>query len=184
MPVYLLRQAEDLTESREAYKKRKQQLIEELEAYQFTDIAVIRNLGNFLADSGLEHISEMDYPLRIAYEQYLQTHTPKKAVPKYIKMYDRIKQKEIAEQVQTLAGKRKYRWCYRNEVLYLRYHPFPELAQEIARLLGHKKLSSVQHYRKMSNQTMADETREVRKMMTKIIYANLEGWGEEYEQIR
>lgn len=54
----------------------------------------------------------------------------------------------------------------------------------IARLLGHKKLSSVQHYRKMSNQTMADETREVRKMMTKIIYANLEGWGEEYEQIR
>lgn len=54
----------------------------------------------------------------------------------------------------------------------------------IARLLGHKKLSSVQHYRKMSNQKMADETRQVREMMTKIIYANLEGWGEEYEQIR
>lgn len=130
MPVYLLRQAEDLTESREAYKKRKQQLMEELEAYQFPDIAVIRNLGNFLADSGLEHISEMDYPLRIEYEQYLQTHHSKKAVPKYVKMYDRIKQKEIAEQIQTLAGKRKYRWCYRNEVLYLRYHPIPELAQE------------------------------------------------------
>ncbi len=130
MPVYLLRQAEDLTESREAYKKRKRQLMEELEAYQFSDIASIRKLGSFLADSGLEHISEMDYPLRLAYEQYLRTQHSRKAVPKYLKMYDRVKQKEIAEQIQTLAGQRKYRWCYRNEVLYLRYHPVLELALE------------------------------------------------------
>ena len=54
----------------------------------------------------------------------------------------------------------------------------------IARLLGHKRLSSVKHYRKMSNQRMADETREVRQMMSDIIYSILDGWGEEYEQIR
>lgn len=54
----------------------------------------------------------------------------------------------------------------------------------IAKLLGHKGLGSVQHYRKMSNQLMADETRAVRDMMTKIIYENLDGWSEEYEQIR
>lgn len=54
----------------------------------------------------------------------------------------------------------------------------------IARLLGHKKLGNVQHYRKMSNQRMADETREIRDMMSKIIYASLDGWGKEYEQIR
>lgn len=54
----------------------------------------------------------------------------------------------------------------------------------IARLLGHKRLNSVKHYRKMSNQLMADETRKVRDMMTEIIYANLDGWGVEYEQIR
>lgn len=54
----------------------------------------------------------------------------------------------------------------------------------IARLLGHKGLGSVRHYRKMSNQLMADETRKVREMMTEIIYANLDGWGAEYEQIR
>ena len=54
----------------------------------------------------------------------------------------------------------------------------------IARLLGHKRLTSVHHYRKMSNQTMADETREVRQMMSDIIYMSLAGWGEEYEQIR
>ena len=54
----------------------------------------------------------------------------------------------------------------------------------IARLLGHKRLNNVQHYRKMSNQRMADETREVRQMMSDIIYMSLAGWGEEYEQIR
>lgn len=54
----------------------------------------------------------------------------------------------------------------------------------IARLLGHKQLGSVQHYRKMSNQRVADETREVRQRMTDIIYTILDGWGEEYEQIR
>ena len=54
----------------------------------------------------------------------------------------------------------------------------------IARLLGHKRLGSVQHYRKMSNQKMADETRDIRNMMTEILYKTLDGWGEEYEQIR
>ena len=51
-------------------------------------------------------------------------------------------------------------------------------------ILGHKRVSSVKHYRKMSNQQMADETREVRQMMSDIIYKSLAGWGEEYEQTR
>ena len=43
---------------------------------------------------------------------------------------------------------------------------------------------NIQHYRKMSNQRMADETREVRQRMSDIIYMSLARWGEEYEQIR
>ena len=54
----------------------------------------------------------------------------------------------------------------------------------IAKLLGHKGVKSVQYYRKMSNQRMADETREVRNFMSQIILTSLDGWGEEYEQIR
>ena len=42
----------------------------------------------------------------------------------------------------------------------------------------------VKHYRKMSNQWVADETREVRQMMTDITYTILDGWGEEYEQMQ
>ena len=54
----------------------------------------------------------------------------------------------------------------------------------IAKLLGHKNVKSVKYYRKMSNQVMADETREVRKFMSDIMREHLDGWGEEYEQIR
>lgn len=54
----------------------------------------------------------------------------------------------------------------------------------IAKLLGHSGLKSVQYYRKMSNQILADETRKIREKFSEIILANLDGWGEEYDQIR
>ncbi|WP_287714604.1 tyrosine-type recombinase/integrase [Blautia sp.] len=53
----------------------------------------------------------------------------------------------------------------------------------IAKLLGHKTVRNVKYYRKMSLQIIADETREVREEMSRMIRANLAGWGEEYEQI-
>lgn len=54
----------------------------------------------------------------------------------------------------------------------------------IARLLGHSSVRNVRYYRKMSNQLLADETRAVRNMLSEMILENLDGWGEEYEQIR
>lgn len=54
----------------------------------------------------------------------------------------------------------------------------------IARLLGHSSVKNVKYYRRMSNQILADETRKVRNMISEMILANLDGWGEEYEQIR
>lgn len=54
----------------------------------------------------------------------------------------------------------------------------------IAKLLGHSSVRNVKYYRKMSSQTLADETREVRQMLSDIILQNLDGWEPEYEQIR
>ena len=54
----------------------------------------------------------------------------------------------------------------------------------IAKLLGHSSVRSVRCYRKMSNQLLADETRESRNKLSEIILDYLDGWGEEYEQIR
>ena len=36
-------------------------------------------------------------------------------------------------------------------------------------MLGHSRLHAVNHYRKMNNQVMADETRKIRNMMSDII---------------
>lgn len=54
----------------------------------------------------------------------------------------------------------------------------------IAKLLGHSSVKNVKYYRKMSNQLLADETRRARHKLSELILANLDGWGEEYEQIR
>lgn len=54
----------------------------------------------------------------------------------------------------------------------------------ISKLLGHNGIGSVQHYRKMSNQLLADETRRAREIQTRILLEHLEGWEDEYEQIR
>ncbi len=54
----------------------------------------------------------------------------------------------------------------------------------IARLLGHSSLNNVKYYRKMSNQILADETRQARHNMSLKILECLAGWEEEYEQIR
>ena len=53
----------------------------------------------------------------------------------------------------------------------------------IAKLLGHTSVKNVKFYRKMSLQIIADETREIRAEMSRMIRANLAGWGKEYQQI-
>lgn len=54
----------------------------------------------------------------------------------------------------------------------------------IAKLLGHNNLKNVKYYRKMSNQLLADDTRKARAELSERILRNLDGWEDEYEQIR
>ncbi len=54
----------------------------------------------------------------------------------------------------------------------------------IAKLLGHSSVQNVKYYRKMSNQLLADETRQIRQWQSEIIWENLSGWEEEYVKIR
>ena len=76
-------------------------------------------------------------------------------------------------------GTHMYRHCYGMRLTEMHLDDWT-----IARLLGHNNLKNVRYYRRMSDQTLADETRAVRQMLSEIILANLDGWGEEYEQIR
>lgn len=54
----------------------------------------------------------------------------------------------------------------------------------IARLLEYNNLRNVKYYRKMSNQLLADETRKARHQLSVRILQCINGWEEEYEQVR
>lgn len=131
MPVYLLQQAEAKRETAGDIEQKKQQLAKELNAYRADDKLRVSRLKMFLSNVNVWRVSEMDYLLRIEFEKYLlQSGLSFVSIKRYLKTYDKIKQCEIAEQRQTLAGKRRYEWKYQNAVLYLRYHPDTQIAQE------------------------------------------------------
>lgn len=76
-------------------------------------------------------------------------------------------------------GSHMYRHTYGMKLTEMHLDDFT-----IAKLLGHSSVRNVKYYRKMGNQMLADETRRVRQMLSEIILQNLDGWEEEYEQIR
>ena len=49
---------------------------------------------------------------------------------------------------------------------------------------GFRTIDTIDQFRKMSNQLLADETRKARQKLSAIILNNLDGWEDEYEQIR
>lgn len=76
-------------------------------------------------------------------------------------------------------GTHIYRHCYGVKLAEMHLDDWT-----IAKLLGHSSVRNVKYYRKMSNQLLADETRKARQRLSEIIYGNLDGWEDEYEQIR
>ncbi len=76
-------------------------------------------------------------------------------------------------------GTHMFRHCYGIRLTEMHYDDWT-----IAKLLGHRSIKNVKYYRKMSLQILADETREVRERKSKLIEKYLDGWGEEYEQVR
>lgn len=54
----------------------------------------------------------------------------------------------------------------------------------IAKMLGHSSVRNVKYYRKLSDQILADDTRRGRKKISDLILSCLDGWEDEYEQVR
>lgn len=125
MPAEILGWAEYKSDIR---KEEKSRISEELKLCPKLEKYKRAKLEQFLEERGVYSISEMDYPLREKYEKYLDLSPDKKRA--YLKCYDRVMQYVIQKQMQTLKGKRKYEWKYKNEIMFLRYYPDAELAEE------------------------------------------------------
>lgn len=128
MPAAILQWAGKEAVQPERLEESKQKIAEELAGCPGIEKQWMRKLEKFLVQAGIEHISEMDYPLRKEYEIYLE------AAPRwkkhYLKTFDRIVRYELQIQMQTLSGRQKYQWKYRNQILFLPYHPDQEIASE------------------------------------------------------
>ena len=74
MPVYLLQQAERRTEYQEDIEKKKQELYAEIDLLpiQIKVKTPVNHVKKFLTDREVWSLTEMDYELRISYEQYLR----------------------------------------------------------------------------------------------------------------
>lgn len=129
MPVYALQQTENYIEPEEIREKRRQNISREIDT--FTDIpSPPRNkLKKFLIATEIGSIEEMDYSVRQEYEIFLTDQISKNSRRTYLNAYDKIRRHFIRQQMQTLAGRQKYQWQYRNEILYLPYHPEWEVAE-------------------------------------------------------
>ena len=98
-----------------------------------------------------------------------------------VKIVDMIRKENLRDDNGRLFGfgSHMYRHYYGVKLTDMHLDDFT-----ISKLLGHKGVRNVKYYRKMSNQILADETRQVRHMLSEMILQNLDGWEEEYEQIR
>ena len=84
-----------------------------------------------------------------------------------------IRQKDIRDDNGELLkfGTHIFRHCYGKKLTELHIEDWM-----IARLLGHKTLQSVHHYRRIGNKVMADETRKTREKMDLILMDIIKGW--------
>lgn len=89
----------------------------------------------FLAEMGIWHIAEIDISVREGYREYLKRDIAEQSIQIYIKALDQIKRHSVREQIQTLKGKREASADLEQQVIFLPYHPEPEIAGQFERFV-------------------------------------------------
>lgn len=98
-------------------------------------------LKAFMAEREIWHICELDYPAREAYEQFLKGQFRSTAYMAYLKAMDLVKLHSIKGQVRAVRDRGRPTAEYRNEILFLPYHPDPEIAERFINATNKSKLA-------------------------------------------
>lgn len=154
------------TEQQETPKILSAQLGVELDSCKEIDGVGRNKLKKFLMQAGIQSITELDYPLRRAYEEYLTYGQKIQQASRYLLAYDRAKQHSIRQQMETLEGQRQCRWEMDNTVLFIPYHPDQSLAMEF---------DSVRHQGNMVWDFSKPCSRKVKEQVFTTLNAILEG---------
>ena len=111
----------------EEQKRLREQLEKELDACTEIRETYRNKIKKFLVGENIWHIAEIDYQIRIAYESFLEMEVAPVSKSAYLKAFDRVKQHAIRKEMQTLSGRNR-EIQYKNQILFLPYHPDQQLA--------------------------------------------------------
>lgn len=128
MPAYQLHIA-DQQEIRQEEQRRKG-LRDELEKCTQVNGTFRNKIYPFLVSSGIEHLTEIDYPLRIRFIDFAKKNFLQKQRNVMINAFDRIRQQAVWEEQKTLAGRQKYKLRYEDALTFLKYLPNQEIAEK------------------------------------------------------
>lgn len=115
-------------EPQENIEQLKAQLRAELDECTEANSTGRNHLLEFMADEGIWHISELDYPMRERFEMVMRERFPWETARGYISAYDRVKQHSVRKNVTLLVKGKQVKPPYENTILYLPYHPNQEIA--------------------------------------------------------
>lgn len=128
MPAYQLDIA-DQQEIRQEEQRRKE-LRDELEKCTQVNGTFRNKIYPFLVSSGIEHLTEIDYPLRIRFIDFAKKNFLQKQRNVMINAFDRIRQQAVWEEQKTLAGRQKHKLRYEDALIFLKYLPDQEIAEK------------------------------------------------------
>ena len=81
----------------------------------------------FMVSEDMETIADLDYPARVRFEKWLPDHTDSAAYRHYLVSFDRIKQYSVSKEIHIAADGKPVRPNYDNTILFLLYHPNPDI---------------------------------------------------------
>ena len=85
-------------------------------------------LKAFMESRGIWHICDLDYTAREEYGKFLKKQISPAACMQYVRVMDLVKLHSIKSQVRTVRERGRPTAEYENGILFLPYHPDPEIA--------------------------------------------------------
>lgn len=130
MPAYAFRAAEPQENS----EVLEQQLTQEVRECKEVGIRARNYVKRFLMEHDVWELSQIDYPLRLIFEDYVKIHElPSISQGSRLHAFDRMKLHAIRGELQTMAGQKKYERKYTDKVMFLPYDTEIEVAEQLVR---------------------------------------------------
>lgn len=130
MPAHAFRLAEP-QENREELER---QLTQEVRECTEVGITARNYVKRFLMEHGIWKLSEIDYPLRLDFEDYVEKYElPSNSPLTCLHTFDKMKLHAMREEMRTIAGRRKYEFKYADKVIFLPYDTKIEIAEQLVK---------------------------------------------------